>query len=319
MTDNNSSIETLSPPGTGMRWISRARIVILLVFALLTLYGGYYFIINDWKNIASYWLARRGLLLACFLLSACDVFTDGFIWTNILRQHGIRLGLARGLFLFLSGYAGYLMPVQLGRFFRGAELSRLYGVPLATATTTELTLLGFVVVSCVSIFMCAALWPWFGIFSLIIPLVMVPSILYIVEIVYHWVPKLPFQLPKGYWRRPFTIFLCFLSSNGWMLNGLILYLIFRDVAEGLQLHQTLMIVTSNLFIGIMSGLPGGMGITETYIGGMMYWLSTPPEHLVLAVAAFRIITFWLWIPLGWVALFLNGLLFGYSRGIPAKK
>ena len=52
---------------------------------------------------------------------------------------------------------------------------------------------------------------------------------------------------------------------------------------------------------------------ESYIGGMMYWLATPPEHLVIAVAAFRILTFWLWIPIGWIALLLNGLFFGRSK------
>jgi hypothetical protein len=31
-------------------------------------------------------------------------------------------------------------------------------------------------------------------------------------------------------------------------------------------------------------------------------MSIPSEHLVLAVGAFRLITFWLWIPIGWLAL-----------------
>jgi uncharacterized membrane protein YbhN (UPF0104 family) len=30
--------------------------------------------------------------------------------------------------------------------------------------------------------------------------------------------------------------------------------------------------------------------------------SVPVEHLAIAVAAFRLITFWLWIPVGWLAL-----------------
>lgn len=219
------------------------------------------------------------------------------------------------MLLFLSGYAGYLMPAQLGRFFRATELSRIYKVPLADSTTAELTLLAFVVVSCVSIFSGALVSSWSLPVGMAVPLPLFILLMFLAEAVSHRIPKLPFKQPVGYWRHPVTLFLCMLSSTGWLLNGLILFLIFRGVAAGIGLNHTIMIVTSNLFVGISSGLPGGMGITEAYIGGMMYWLDTPPEHLVIAVAAFRILTFWLWIPIGWLALFLNSVLYGSNHSL----
>jgi len=30
--------------------------------------------------------------------------------------------------------------------------------------------------------------------------------------------------------------------------------------------------------------------------------SVPTEHLAIAIAAFRLITFWMWIPIGWIAI-----------------
>ena len=31
-------------------------------------------------------------------------------------------------------------------------------------------------------------------------------------------------------------------------------------------------------------------------------MKIPSEHLVVAVGGFRLVTFWLWLPIGWVAL-----------------
>jgi len=49
-------------------------------------------------------------------------------------------------------------------------------------------------------------------------------------------------------------------------------------------------------------LPGGIGATEGILGASLRLRSVPMEHLAIAIAAFRLITFWIWIPLGWLAL-----------------
>ncbi len=312
-TPSKTKDDTPPLPLFNQRWAGRIRVVVLIIFAVLTGYGIYVLVTHDWQDITGFWLTRRRLLLAGFALATLDVCTDGLVWNGILRQYGIRLSPARGLLLFLSGYAGHFMPVQLGRFFRATELSRLYSVPLVTATKAEITLLAFIMITSVAVFCGAFLWPWLFLVTLAVPLILTALALFALRILFQWIPKLSLQLPEGYLQRPSTLLLCLLTGIGWFINGFILYLIFREVTETLQLHHSIMIMTSNLFIGVVSGLPGGVGITESYIGGMMYWLSTPPEHLVIAVAAFRILTFWLWIPIGWVALLLNGLLYGRKK------
>ena len=51
-----------------------------------------------------------------------------------------------------------------------------------------------------------------------------------------------------------------------------------------------------------TGLPGGIGATEGILGASLSFRQVPVEHLAVAVAAFRMITFWIWIPVGWLAL-----------------
>jgi uncharacterized membrane protein YbhN (UPF0104 family) len=50
-------------------------------------------------------------------------------------------------------------------------------------------------------------------------------------------------------------------------------------------------------------LPGGIGVTEGILGASLRFRSVPVEHLAIVVAAFRLFTFWIWIPIGWLALF----------------
>jgi uncharacterized membrane protein YbhN (UPF0104 family) len=65
-------------------------------------------------------------------------------------------------------------------------------------------------------------------------------------------------------------------------------------------------------LGVATGLPGGIGATEGLLGAGMRLRSVPVEHLAVAVAAFRLITFWVWIPIGWLAM---GLLRRKAREI----
>ncbi len=292
--------------GSKMRYI---RLGALIVFALITSYGLYLLFRGNWREVAAYWFARRRLLALAFCLSACDIFTDACIWQGILRQFGIRPGVRRGVLLFLSGYAGHLMPAQLGRFFRASEVARLGHGDFKTVAKVEIILLYFVIITSISVFTGAFLYRLWGVPAVVAPVCMIVAAMIATHIGIRWIPRLASLFPTGYWLRPATVLLALAAAIGWLFNGAILYLIFKDVAENLAYTQTIMIMTSNLFIGVMSGLPGGLGLTDSYIGAMMYWLKTPPEHLVMAVAAFRIITFALWIPIGWTAVLLISMLF----------
>jgi hypothetical protein len=51
----------------------------------------------------------------------------------------------------------------------------------------------------------------------------------------------------------------------------------------------------------------------------MRLMHIPSEHLVLAVGAFRLITFWIWIPIGWLALgAVRRMASGRRRGLQSE-
>ena len=59
-------------------------------------------------------------------------------------------------------------------------------------------------------------------------------------------------------------------------------------------------------IGLASGLPGGLGLTEGLLGASLGFSGVPEAHHALGVATFRLITFWLLLPIGWFALMWAG-------------
>lgn len=293
--------------------IRSIRTAALLLFGVVSLYGLHLLFQGNWREVGAYWLTRHRLLALGFVLSATDILTDSLIWMLILRQLGISIAPLRAVLLFFSGYAGLLMPVQLGRFFRASELVRLGHAAMGPAIKAEIILLYFAAVAAVAVFAGAFLYRWSVLAMVLTPFIIIIMAMLVTDQFFQRLPqfaqRFSIQLPLHFWRQPIIIGLAFLAATGWLLNGTILYLIFRDVSETLVLHHTIMVVTSNLFVGVGTGLPGGLGISESYIGAMMYWLRTPPEHLVVAVAAFRVVTFWIWIPIGWCALLLAGSLF----------
>ena len=136
------------------------RIAGLVLFAVVTLYGLSLLFKGNWREVGAYWVSRRALLALGFGLSACDIVTDAVIWLLILRQLGVRIGIFQGIMLFLSGYAGLLMPVQLGRFFRASEVARLGLGEIKVVVKAEVVLLCFAALTSVAIFVGALVFTW---------------------------------------------------------------------------------------------------------------------------------------------------------------
>lgn len=70
----------------------------------------------------------------------------------------------------------------------------------------------------------------------------------------------------------------------------------------MTLWDSLFVGPGSAVLGVSTGLPGGIGATEGIIGASLRLRAVPIEHLAIAIAAFRLITYWMWIPIGWAAL-----------------
>ena len=114
-----------------------------------------------------------------------------------------------------------------------------------------------------------------------------------------------FQVPN-YWMRRRTFGLVVLAAVGWLLHGLGLYAVVHDL-DGAEnpLLWALFSGPASTCLGAGVGMPGGIGATEGFLGVALKSLtSVAGADMLLAVAAFRFNTFWVWLPFGWIALSL---------------
>jgi uncharacterized membrane protein YbhN (UPF0104 family) len=81
-----------------------------------------------------------------------------------------------------------------------------------------------------------------------------------------------------------------------------LHVVVSGMPGDMTLWDSLFVGPGSAVLGVSTGLPGGIGATEGIIGASLRLRSVPTEYLAIGIAAFRLITFWMWIPIGWLAL-----------------
>jgi len=143
-----------------------------------------------------------------------------------------------------------------------------------------------------------AWWPWTG------PLAALASIAaacVLLKPVPGLLRRIGIKIPVKVSRLGPAYAIAVAAMMGWFLNGVMLYLLLQRLPGEVKLWQTALIVPSNLLAGVLSGLPGGIGAVEGLMGISLRFFEVPSEHLALSVGVFRLLTFWLWLPVGWVA------------------
>jgi uncharacterized membrane protein YbhN (UPF0104 family) len=109
-------------------------------------------------------------------------------------------------------------------------------------------------------------------------------------------------IDTGFWWSRSTMAIILINLTGWVAHGLALYVVVNGLPGLMTLWDALVFAPASAVLGTSTGLPGGIGATEGILGASLRFRSVPVEHLAIVVAAFRLITFWIWIPIGWLTL-----------------
>jgi len=92
------------------------------------------------------------------------------------------------------------------------------------------------------------------------------------------------------------------QASGWVAHGLAFYVLASGLPGNVGLWDSLFMAPGSAVLGLGSGLPGGLGATEALLGVSLGLKGVPQAHLALGVAAFRIVTFWILLPIGWMGV-----------------
>jgi hypothetical protein len=279
-----------------------SRIAAFALLAALTAYGVFEFARGDWEGAVAYWRDHARVLPWVLALAVLDVAFEALAAMWVYTRFGVHAFDRWGAAACLSMRAGLLLPAQLSRLIRPdrfVALGRAHAAPClqAEAATFALDLL-----SVAALVTGALVWTRAPVASLPAALAVTAAGLAAGRLLAGWLRGTRFELPRDFWWRPASFGIVALEAGAWLTHGLAFWLLVRALPGGAGPAESVLASALSAVLGASSGAPGGVGVTDGLLGASLRWMDVPLEHLALVVLGFRLATFWIWIPVGWLAL-----------------
>jgi uncharacterized membrane protein YbhN (UPF0104 family) len=221
----------------------------------------------------------------------------------VYERFNVRAWNRDGVQSYLAGRAGLLLPAQLGRLIRPDSMAQLGRGRLSRCLKAEV--IAFVLdATSVGALLAGLLAAHFVSVWLMPPAVLgtIATLLFFGNRITRFLARTRLALPPRFWWRWETLAIVIVQMAGWTAHGVGFYFMLRGLAAGMSLWEPVFYAPASAVLGVATGLPGGLGATETFLGVSLEMMHIPAVHLALAVGAFRLVTFWVWIPIGWAAL-----------------
>jgi len=273
-----------------------------VLLAVVTLYGVYRFMIGDWTAVIAYWRGRLTIIPLLAAISVIDVALEGVAWMWVYHRFQIRSFDRGASATFLAGRAGLLLPAQLGRLIRPDAMVKLKRAPLRDCLKAEAVVFILNTISVAALFAGLLVYRVYPAATPVAVIAVIAVFVYLGNRIARMLTHTSMKLPKAFWWAWPTMAIILVDMAAWLAHGIALHLVVADLPGNMTLWDSLFFAPGSAVLGVATGLPGGLGATEGLLGASLRLRSVPTEHLALAIAAFRLITFWVWIPIGWLAL-----------------
>ena len=284
------------------RIIGIGRILAFGLLAVLTAYGVREFAGGDWPDVLRFWQQHGSVIPILLALSVIDVLLEMSAWMWVYHRTGIKVRDRSGCLAFLTGRAGLILPAQLGRLMRPDAIVRIERARLTTALKAEGLVFVFDGISVVALLAALLVFVKWPLLAPVVALGIVAVSLLIADGASQLLRHTSLGVPPSFlWSVPSFLTVGIMAA-GWIIHGVAFYVVVADLPGAMTLWDSLFFSQGSAVLGVASGLPGGIGATEGLLGASLDMRGVPVEYLVVAVAAFRLITFWIWIPIGWLAV-----------------
>jgi uncharacterized membrane protein YbhN (UPF0104 family) len=294
---------SVAPPGADRpQWWTGARIAAFVLLAVFTFYGIYSTFSGDFAEMKGFWAGKLGLLPWLLALALFDVILEWVAWVWVYERFGMRARGATGARVFLAAHAGLFLPAQLGRLIRPDAMVRLGRGTMAKGMKAEAAV--FVIDALAVFALLAGVAAWL-IHPLLTPLaaaLVIVACLSLGNLIAERLAGTPLGLPRAFWWSTPTVAIVLIEMLGWTTHGFSFYLLVRDLPGSIGIWDSLFFAPAAAVLGVGSGLPGGIGATEGMLGAALRFADVPATVLPSVVGGFRLVTFWIWIPIGWFAL-----------------
>jgi len=292
------------PPDTptAPRWFGRAHIVALVILGIVSIWGIREFLSGDALALSAMWHRMLPILPLVATFAVLDVAVEAISWMLVYEKFGLRARDPVGAAVAVSGKAGLLMPAQLGRLLRPDLMVRLGRTELGTGLKAEAAV--FLLDSASVVALLAGLVSW-RVHPLLAPVagsLVIGTCLLLADRIAPLLSGTALELPRRFWWNVKTFMIVVLQSSGWVAHGVAFWFLASGLDGHVDLWNALFLAPGAAVLGLGTGLPGGLGATEFFLGASLGVNNVPEAQLALGVGFFRVLTFWMWLPIGWLAV-----------------
>jgi uncharacterized membrane protein YbhN (UPF0104 family) len=288
------------------RWQRHARTLALVILVVVTGYEIRQFMAGDVATVAAIWESKIAILPVVFLFAMIDLGLETAGWAWILARLGLKTDDLTAVSVCVAGKAGLLLPAQLGRLIRPDLMVRLGRGTIAENIKAEGAVFVLDGVSVVALFAGLVCWRVHPALGPAAFATVVLVVLFLGNRIASFLSRTRLEFPRDFWWSWQAFAIVVVEAAGWAAHGIAFYILTSDLPGNVSLWDALFLAPGSAVIGLASGLPGGLGLTEGLLGASLGFRGVPVEHLALGVAMFRLMTFWLLLPIGWSALWWAG-------------
>lgn len=266
------------------------------------------------KLLPVLWSFHWPLLILILGLTTLAYLIRFVKWSLILQRAGVRLDLSDNLFVFFSGLSMVITPAKIGEVWKGWLIRDLTGIPLSRTVPAVIVdritdVFGLIILSFTGV-----LYFREGIYTLsILFILLFASILalrsqrlsdHVISLLgkkagrYVDDAEAVHQTFKTTMEPGALIAMSIISASGWFFEGLALYAVVRGVGQQLDLIVSTFVFSFASLAGAVSMLPGGLGVAEATITGLLQLFGLPQSISVAVAMIVRLGTLWYGAALG---------------------
>ena len=299
--------------------------IILVIVVAVAVYAIFLFI-SDYQKISDVVIDFR----IEYLIPILSLVTASWIplilmWHLLLKKNGINIPFRKNILIWLSGSALSLTPGQIGWIIKSQLIKTLYDIPRTKTAPVVLVekfyaLTGGIIAGIIGIIISGMD------FNLVLFSITILSVIFFLI---YYRPVFQYGLKRITKFKFFSKYsdnitdsyeilrnstgpgiasICIvLAISYWILVSLAVYLTLLAFGiEGTSFLKTISIYTSSVVIGVISFIPGGLGITEGSLVGLFTLEGIDVSLALILSVIIRLVTLWYSISIGFIGLKLSG-------------
>ena len=299
--------------------------IILMIVAAVAIYAIFLFI-SDYQKISDVVIDFR----IEYLIPILSLVTVSWIplilmWHLLLKKNGINIPFRKNIVIWLSGSALSLTPGQVGELIKSQLIKTLYDIPRTKTAPVVLvekfySLTGSIIAGIIGIIILGMD------FNLVLFSIAILSIIFLLI---YYRPVLQYGLKRITKFKFFSKYsdnitdsyeilrnstgsgissICIaLAICYWIIISLSVYVTLLAFGiEGASFLKTISIYTSSVIIGVITFIPGGLGITESSLVGLFTLEGINVSIALILSVVIRLTTLWYSVSIGFIGLKLSG-------------